>query len=419
MAYCHKRDGTWRFVLENESILYEFGPRRVPRQFDHKPTHQRRMLEMGAAVPRKMAAFLPVQLPPVLPSAPVVAHADAAVHGREGAGEEKGEEAESVEGAGAGAGATAVVHNELDAAFVRRQKVRVEEAVEKQAKREKQKIAVNASKRRAAAFLKSSGAAAVSGNTEALGDAAAQAASAARPPDATASPSHLIVCALCRVRPRVPTSLPACIGYLTAQAGESCTRCNVTAGVYTLLHKYRSFKISDDDGNWFTKVRLGCWLGLLRACIFNFRFTDVAKALRNIRDSVRYNGLKNDLGKKDFDAVIQKALEKVNAGGDSVGSIDPGTGKHELSGAVGEEAGGDAAPAPGSCRSLLNVLQAPPQLAAAPPAPELAARRSSRDTVAARSSGAFLNIGTSFTVSGRKPAQHSAQPQQGKSKRKK
>ena len=416
MAYCHKRDGTWRFVLENESILYEFGPRRVPRQFDHKPTHQRRMLEPGAAVPRKMAAFLPVQLPPVLPSAPVVADADAAVDGREGAGEEeKGEEeAEPVDGAGAGAGATVFVHNELDAAFVRRQKARVEEAVEKQAKREKQKIAANASNRRAAAFLKSSGAAAVSGNTEALGDAAAQAAAAAGPPDATASTSHLIVCALCRVRPRVPTSLPACIGYLTAQAGESCTRCNVTAEVYTLLHKYRSFKLSDDDGNWFTKVRLGSgWA--LRACMFNCRFIDVAKALRNIRDSVRYNGLKNDLGKKDFDAVIQKALEKVNAGGDGVGSIDPGTGKHELSGSVGEEAGGDASQAPASCRSLLNVLQAPPQLAAAPPA----ARRSSRDTVAARSSGAFLNIGTSFTVSGRKPAQHSAQPQQGKNKRKK
>ena len=274
MAYCHKRDGTWRFVLENESILYEFGPRRVPRQFDHKPTHQRRMLEAGAPVPRKMAALLPVkQLPPVLPSAPVVADADAEVHGREGAGEEKkGEDNEPVEGAGAdadaGPGATAdagdatatAVHNELDAAFVRRQKARVEEAVEKQAKREKQKITANhASKRRAAAPLNSSAAAAVSGNTEALGDAAAQAAAAAGPPDATASPSHLIVCALCRVRPRVPTSLPACIGYLTAQAGESCTRCNVTAGVYALLHKYRSFKLSDDDGNWFTKVR-PAWL---------------------------------------------------------------------------------------------------------------------------------------------------------------
>ena len=154
--------------------------------------------------------------------------------------------------------------------------------------------------------------------------------------------------------------------------------------------------------------------------MFNCRFTDVSKALRNISDSVRYNGLKNDLGKKDFDAVIQKSLEKVNAGGDSAGSIDPGTGKHELSGAVGEEAGGDAAPVPGSCRSLLNVLQAPPQLAAASPAPELAARRSSRDTVAARSSGAFLNIGTSFTVSGRRTAQHSAQPQnKGNNKRKK
>jgi hypothetical protein len=81
MAYCHKRDGTWRFVLENESILYEFGPRRVPRQFDHKPTHQRRMLETGAAVPRKMAACLPVQLTTGLPSAPVVADADAAVDG--------------------------------------------------------------------------------------------------------------------------------------------------------------------------------------------------------------------------------------------------------------------------------------------------------------------------------------------------
>ena len=125
MAYCHKRDGTWRFVLENESILYEFGPRRVPRQFDHKPTHQRRMLEPGAAVPRKMAALLPLQLPPVLPSAPVFADADAEeVDGREGAAEEKGEEVKPVEGACSGAGATAVVHNELDAAFVRRQQAR-------------------------------------------------------------------------------------------------------------------------------------------------------------------------------------------------------------------------------------------------------------------------------------------------------
>ena len=89
MAYCYKREGTWRFVLENESILYEFGPNRVPRQFDHKPTHQRRMLEAGAAVPKTMAVFLPVQLPPALPSVPALANADAAeVDGREGAGEE-------------------------------------------------------------------------------------------------------------------------------------------------------------------------------------------------------------------------------------------------------------------------------------------------------------------------------------------
>ena len=136
--------------------------------------------------------------------------------------------------------------------------------------------------------------------------------------------------------------------------------------------------------------------------MFNCRFTHVAKALRNIRDSVRYNGLKNDLGKKDFDAVIQKALEKVNAGGDSVGCIDPGTGKHELSGEVGEEAGGDASQAPASCRSLLNVLQAPSsQLAAASPARELAARRSSRDTVAARSGASFSNMSHSFAVSNR------------------
>ena len=129
-----------------------------------------------------------------------------------------------------------------------------------------------------------------------------------------------------------------------------------------------------------------------------------AKALRDIRESVRYNGLKNDLGKKDFDAAIQKALEKVNAGGDSVGCIDPGTGKHELSGEVGAEAGGDAAPVPpgSGCRSLLNLLQAPSHLAAvSSSAPELAARRSSRDTVAARSGALISNMSHSFAASNR------------------
>ena len=260
MAYCHKREGTWRFVLENESILYEFGPNRVPRQFDHKPTHQRRMLEAEAAVPKKMAVLLPVQLPPALPSVPALANADAAeVDGRGGAGEEKGEEAELVEdsangiGAGARAGTCGAAHDavpgevpdELEAAFVRRTKAKVGEAVEKEARHEKQKVDAKASKRRAA------------GSVVDPGDAAAPAAAVRHPRDATASPSHLIVCALCRVRPRVPTSLPACIGYLTAQAGESCSRCNVTAGVYALLHKYRSFKLSEDDGNWFTEVRYG------------------------------------------------------------------------------------------------------------------------------------------------------------------
>ena len=269
MAYCHKRDGTWRFVLENESILYEFGPNRVPRQFDHKSTHQRRMLEAGAAVPRKMGVLLPVQLPPVLPSVPVVANANAAeVDGRRGAGEAKGEEAEPVEDgangivAGAGAGgaggaaenaARGALPDELEAAFVRRQKAKVGEAVEKEARREKQKIDAKASKRREADHLRSS----ATDSAVDPGDATASAAAIGHPHDASASPSPLIVCALCRVRPRVPTSLPACIGYLTAKAGESCSRCNVTAGVYALLHKYRSFKLSDDDGNWFTKVRYG------------------------------------------------------------------------------------------------------------------------------------------------------------------
>ena len=163
----------------------------------------------------------------------------------------------------------------------------------------------------------------------------------------------------------------------------------------------------------------------------SFVFSHVTKALRNIRDSVRYNGLKNELGKKDFDAVVEKALAKVNAGGDSVGCIDLNTGKHELSGEVGEEAGGGtAAPTEASsgCRSPLSVVQAPSQLAADSPAPgELAPRRRSSgdDSVAARSGALFLNMASSFSAVGTRQTQHRsirAQPaQQGvkNSKRKK
>ena len=147
---------------------------------------------------------------------------------------------------------------------------------------------------------------------------------------------------------------------------------------------------------------------------------------------MRYNGLKNELGNKDFDNIIQKELAKVNGGGNSVGCIDPGTGRHELSGeAVCEEAGGvtTAEPAPG-CRSPLNVVKAPSELAADSPAPgELVPRRrpSGDNNVAVRHVSSFSNVASSFSAVGTRSQQAKQQrkisaraqpPQQGANDRK-
>ncbi len=116
---------------------------------------------------------------------------------------------------------------------------------------------------------------------------------------------------------------------------------------------------------------------------------------------MRYNGLKNELDNKDFDNIIQKELAKVNGGGNSVGCIDPGTGRHELSGeAVCEKAGGvtTAEPPPEGCRSPLNVVKAPSEIAADSPAPgELVPRRrpSGDNNVAIRHVSSFSNVGSS------------------------
>jgi hypothetical protein len=81
-----------------------------------------------------------------------------------------------------------------------------------------------------------------------------EAATAATLDGAGWSALSMLVCGLCRVRPRENGSLACRIGHLKAEAGKSCMRCNVTAEVFELLHTYRSFHLREN--NWFTKVRL-------------------------------------------------------------------------------------------------------------------------------------------------------------------
>jgi hypothetical protein len=115
-----------------------------------------------------------------------------------------------------------------------------------------------------------------------------------------------LVCGLCRVRPQEVGTSSCRIGHLSANAGECCRRCNVTAEVYELLHTYRSFHAREN--HWFTN------------------------ALAKIRSSAgRYSGLIADLGTNHF-TDEDNGLYEDNSGGDSEGTIDPVTGAHDLAG---------------------------------------------------------------------------------------
>ena len=335
------------YLMENESIVCEHGPPRVPAAFNYTPTHRRRMLDADAAVPAKMVSVLLRSTSINQPSAStdesaartllsamsssfsssaassvvtsslsatsvssghalqllMQAPGHASISNsnpvpRFGVFLHSSPPVTASYAAPAPSSSSAYVALQATQDYLKRK--RIDEFVEQESNRSTARLKASAEASARAKRL------ALSSSSSDVTSSSAADLSADTGPIVSPLP---LVCGLCRVRPQEVGTSSCRIGYLSANAGDCCRRCNVTAEVYELLHTYRSFDAREN--NWFTS------------------------ALAKIRSSAgRYSGLIADLGTNHF-IDEDNGLDEDNSGGDSEGTIDPVTGAHDLAGGRG------------------------------------------------------------------------------------